>query len=113
MTLRDATEETRAVLARRMEIVARMFAGEATYADVLELHADDFVWLSAAGVKIGHREAAEHNAERMSRIPPEVCGEYGFVMFKTDAVPFGTDTYRVVDGKVVFQSNALYLPRRE
>ena len=60
----------------------------------------------------------------MSRIPPEalagvrvireeVCGEYGFVMFKTDAVPFGTDTYRVVDGKVVFQSNALYLPRRE
>jgi len=71
VTRRDATEETRAVLARRMEIVARMFAGKATYADVLELHADDFVWLSAAGVKIGHREAAEHNAERMSRIPPE------------------------------------------
>jgi hypothetical protein len=123
MAQTDVTEETRAVLDRRLEVVARMFAGEASYEDVLAFHAEDFVWLSAGGVHVGHAEAARHQAERMARVPAcalagmriirrETCGEYGFVMFKTDTLPFGTDSYRVVDGKVVFQSNALYLPTR-
>jgi hypothetical protein len=119
----DATEATRALLERRMEVVTAMFAGQASYDDVLDFHADDFVWLSAAGAQVGKEQAAAHHAARMERVPPaalagvrvlrrQFAGEYGFTMFKTDTVPFGTDSYRVVDGKVVFQSNALYLPRR-
>jgi hypothetical protein len=116
------TEQTRAVLARRREAVGRVFAGQAGYDEVLAFHAEDVVWLSGGGVHVGHDAARAHQAERMARIAPEalsgtrvireaVHGEYGFVMFKTDLMPFGTDSYRVVDGKVVFHSNALYLPR--
>ena len=118
----DVTEQTRSVLERRMDVVSRMWAGAAGYEDVLEHHADDFVWLSAAGARVGHEAALAHHRRRMEQLPPgaldgarvialEACGEYGFVLFKTDTMPFGTDSYRVVDGKVVFQSNALYLPQ--
>ena len=118
----DVTAQTRATLASRMEVVLRMFEGATSYADVLEYHADDFVWLSAAGAHVGREDALAHHERRMQRIPPaalrgtrviaiEAFDEYGFVTFKTDALPFGTDTYRVVDGKVVFQSNALYVPK--
>lgn len=117
----DPTAATEALLARRLEVVEAMFAGRARYEDVLAFHDDDAVWLSAAGARQGHAATLELHAERMARIPPQAmrgfrpirlaaCGEYGFMMFKTDEVPLGTDTYRVVDGKVVLHSNALYLP---
>jgi hypothetical protein len=119
----ELTATTRDVLARRAEAVSRMFAGTATYADVLAFHAEDFVWLSPSGVTVGHQAAAEYQARRLAFLPPQalagyqvlshqVSGEYGFTMFRTGEMPFGVDTYRVVDGKVAFQSNALYLPRR-
>lgn len=118
----DLTEQTRSVLEQRMDVVRRVFAGAASYEDVLEYHAEDFVWLSAAGARIGRDAACEHQQQRMQRLPAgalagtrilglEAYGEYGFVMFKTDSVPFGTDSYRIVDGKVVFHSNAIYLPK--
>ena len=117
----DPTGGTEEVLARRMEAVRRMYAGAGAYEEVLAHHADDFVWLSPDGPVVGREAARAHHARRMARLPAEavavlrflhqvVYGEYAFVTFRTDAVPFGTDTYRVVDGKVVFQSNALYLP---
>ncbi|MFC6887058.1 MULTISPECIES: nuclear transport factor 2 family protein [Actinomadura] len=115
--------DTRSVLARRAEAVARAFAGEGSFADVLRFHAEDYVWLSPTGVRVGHDEAMRQHARRMAHLPPEamagtrvlrqeVAGEYAFTLFKTDTIPFGTDTYRVVDGQVVFHSNAVYLPER-
>jgi len=119
----DKTEETRAVLNGRAVAVARLFAGEAGFDEVLAYHADDFVWLSTTGACVGIEEARQAMARRLAMLPPEalvgtrvlrteVAGEYGFVVFKTAEVPFGCDTYRVVDGKVAFQSNGLYLPSR-
>jgi hypothetical protein len=118
----EATRETEAIFARRMEVVTKMFAGEASYDDVLAFHSEDFIWLSPASTIRGHDAAKEYAARRMSRIPAnamegmeilqtKVIGEYAFLTFKTDLIPFGTDTFRIRDGNVVFQSNAMYIPR--
>src|SRR5215212_6910814 len=119
----EVTKQTAAVFARRMESVMKMFAGEASYDDVLAFHSEDFIWMSPAGTIQGHDAAKEYAAQRMANIPAdalkgmqiihtEVIGEYAFLTFKTDQVPFGTDTFIIRDGKVVFQSNAMYIPRR-
>src|SRR4051812_35308730 len=116
----QSTRETADVFARRLEVVRRMLAGEASYDEVLAFHAEDFLWLSPAGAVLGHAAAREYSAGRMAKLPPgalaglqilqtHVVGEYAFLTFKTDLVPFGTDTFRICNGKVVFQSNAVYL----
>lgn len=116
------TRQTEAVFARRMEVALRMFAGEASYDEVLAFHADDFIWMSPMGTIQGCDAARERSAQRMAKIPAEalqgvrylqtqVFGEYAFLTFKTDLIPFGMDTFRFRDGKVVFQANAMYIPR--
>lgn len=119
--LAEVTKQTEDVFTRRLEVVMRMFAGEASYDEVLAFHAEDFIWVSPAGTLQGHEAAREYSARRMAHIPAEAMkgmkiiqtkfiGEYAFLTFKTDLVPFGTDTFIIRDGKVIFQSNALYLP---
>lgn len=119
----ELTRRTEEVFARRMEAARRMLAGKGSYDDVLAFHAEDFVWVSAAGTLRGHAAAREYAARRMAALPPEamrgmevlqtrVAGEYAFLTFRTDLIPFGTDTFVFRDGRVVFQSNALYVPRQ-
>ena len=121
-TIEEATGEAEAIFARRMEVVKKMFAGEASYDDVLEFHAEDFIWMSPMGTIQGLTAARERDAQRKARMPAEalqgmkiiqtqVAAEYAFLTFKTDVIPFGTDTLLIRDGKVIFQSNALYIPR--
>ena len=118
----DLTEQTRSVLERRMDVVRRVFAGAASFgrARVPRRGLRVAVGGRRQGVAPGRR--ARTPAAAMQRLPAgaldgtrilglEASGEYGFVMFKTDSVPFGTDSYRIVDGKVAFHSNALYLPK--
>lgn len=121
-TMADITEQTALVFAKRMEVVKKMFAGEASYDDVLAFHSTDFIWLSPSGPLQGHTAAREYSAQRMAVMPADafkgmeiirthIVGEYAFLIFKTELIPFGTDTFIIRDGKVVFQSNAVYLPR--
>ena len=51
----------------------------------------------AAGTMAGFELAAEH-----------VEGEIGYVAWKSDGVPFGTDTFVVRDGKIAAQTVALH-----
>lgn len=122
ISVADATGQTESVFARRMEVALKMYAGEASYDDVLAFHSDDFVWLSPGGVIEGKDAARTHAAARMSFMPEQAfhgvktitthcVGQYAFLLFKTDLIPFGTDTFVIRDGKVVFQSNAVYVPR--
>jgi ketosteroid isomerase-like protein len=119
----NGTAATREAIGRRLEVVKRMFAGEASYDEVLEFHAEDFVWLSPAGAVQGHAAARDHQEQRMRMLPEGalddlsirqivVHGDFAFTRYRTRLVPFGTDSYVVRDGKVVFQSNAFYLPRQ-
>jgi len=120
--LAETTRHTEAVFGRRLEAARRMLAGEGSYDEVLAFHHPDFVWVSPAGVVRGHRAAREQTARRMAVVPPEamqgmevlqtqVVGEYAFLTFRTGLIPFGTDTFVIRGGRVVFQSNALYVPR--
>jgi hypothetical protein len=121
-SIEEITRRTEAVFARRMEVVLKMYEGKASYDEVLAFHAEDFIWMSPMGTTRGHEAARALSAQRQARMPPEalqglkiiqtaVIGEYAFQTFKTDLIPFGTDTYIIRDGKIVFQSNALYIPR--
>src|SRR5262245_28780928 len=118
----ELSKETETVFTRRMEAAMKMFAGEASYDDVLAFHAEDFIWMSPAGTICGHDAARQYNAARVAQMPlgalsglkikqVEIYGEYVFIRFRTDLIPFGTDTFIIRDGKVAFQSNALYVPR--
>ena len=41
----------------------------------------------------------------------EIHGEYGYIIWDLgDIAPLGTDTFHVVDGKIVMQSFAVYMP---
>jgi len=58
----------------------------------------------------------------MTQLPPdfisdmvldvnEVDGEYAYITwYSGDVAPLGTDTFHIVDGKIVMQSFAVYMP---
>ena len=108
-----STEHTKAV----MEHHTKLLAAEQTEATLDELMADyheDAVFVSnlsgpvtgiaairpmfaSAGAMAGFEHTSQH-----------VEGDVGYVTWKADGIPFGTDTFLLRDGKIALQSVALH-----
>jgi ketosteroid isomerase-like protein len=89
---------------------------------ILSDYADDATLLTPNGVFNGIDEIKVFFNGFMTQIPPdlitnieldasEVDGEYAYIVWHSgDAAPLGTDMFRIVDGKIVMQSFAVYMP---
>jgi len=85
-------------------------------------YAADATLLTPNGAFNGIDEIPEFFDGFMTQLPPDfienleldaksVDGEYAYIVWHSgDAAPLGTDTFRVVDGKIAMQSFAAYMP---
>jgi hypothetical protein len=97
-----------------------MAAGDG--AAILSDYADDAILLTPNGAFKGIDQIKAFFDGFMTNLPPdfiknieldatEVEGEYAYIVWHSgDVSPLGTDTFRIVDGKIVMQSFAAYMP---
>jgi len=89
---------------------------------ILSDYAADATLFTPNGVFNGLDEIKAFFEGFMAQLPPEVIGEmvldvnevdgvYAYITWHSGAaVPLGTDTFHVVDGKIAMQSFAVYMP---
>jgi uncharacterized protein (TIGR02246 family) len=100
-------DTTAAVLERHLQALA-VGDVDALMAD----YADDAVVISGPN-PIRGREAITQMFKAISANPPQIVeevhvvdGEVGYITWHSDHMPFGTDTFVVRDGKIVYQTVA-------
>jgi len=105
-----STEQTKAVYDHHMEALA---AGDVD--GVLDDYTEDSVFVSNAGGVLkgldalrGVFEMAAGAMGDLEILAEHVDGEIAYVAWKSGAIPFGTDTLVVRDGKIAAQTVALH-----
>ena len=108
---------TAEVLGHHME---SMGAGD--FDGLLSDYAEDAIILTPMGVFRGTEAISGFFSGFMANLPDgfmegfvldvqEVDGEYAYIVWHSvDVAPLGTDTFRVVAGKIVMQTFAAYMP---
>jgi len=89
---------------------------------ILSDYAADAILLTPNGVFNGIDEIKAFFEGFMTQLPPdfisnlvldvnEVNGDYAYITWHSgDVAPLGTDTFHIIDGKIVMQSFAAYMP---
>ncbi len=87
---------------------------------IVEDYADGATFFSEAGVHRGRDEIGRFFADFLDALPPQgierfglrslhVDGEVAYITWDVGGdIPLGTDTFVVCDGKIVYQSYAMY-----
>ncbi len=109
-----STEQTKAMMEHHSEALTAEVMDEAALDDLMSDYHEDAVFISNLGGVVHGRDAirplfasagAMPGFERTSH---HVDGDIGYVSWKADGIPFGTDTFVMRDGKIAVQTVALH-----
>ena len=109
-----ATDDTKAMMDHHSEALAAEVMDDAALDELLSDYHEDAVFISnLGGIVRGHDaiRAIFSSAGAMpgfERTSLHVDGDVGYVAWKADGIPFGTDTFVMRDGKIAVQTVALH-----
>lgn len=109
-----STEQTEAMMEHHSEALAAEVMDEAALDELLSDYHEDAVFISnLGGVVRGHDAiraifSSAGSLAGFEQTSKHVDGDTGYVTWKADGIPFGTDTFVLRDGKIAVQTVALH-----
>ena len=108
------TEQTKAMMDHHAEALAAEEMDEAALDELMSDYHDDAVFISNLGGVLRGADAIRSVFSAAGPMPGfertsfHVDGDVGYVSWKADGIPFGTDTFVLRDGKIAVQTVALH-----
>lgn len=108
------TDETRAVMEHHAEVLTAEAMDDAALDELMSDYHDDAVFISNLGGVVSGAAAIRPLFAVAAAMPGfertciHVEGEVGYVTWKADGIPFGTDSFVMRDGKIAVQTVALH-----
>ena len=109
-----STEQTKAMMEHHSEALAAEVMDDAALDEIAADYHDDAVFISNLGGVVSGVEAIKAifssagNLAGFEQTSQHVDGDVGYVTWKADGIPFGTDTFLVREGKIAVQTVALH-----